>query len=158
MINGAIYITPAALLLARKITPLPEGVLLFPRLPAHCPPVSLRRLWVDGDDPTPLRCTVKSTWGDAGRVLEPVSMVDFTDFVSIWNLISKQVLGRRPGQARPAGFRKAGRERERVPSISSGTHQYSDSFIYHCPSIIYSSLTIVLINFVIFVAMHVFPG
>lgn len=40
-------------------------------------------------------------------------MVDFTDFVSIWNLISKQVLGRQPGQARPAGFRKAGREIER---------------------------------------------
>jgi hypothetical protein len=40
-------------------------------------------------------------------------MVDFTDFVSIWNLISKQVLGRQPGQARPAGFRKAGRESER---------------------------------------------
>jgi hypothetical protein len=63
-------------------------------------------------------------------------MVDFTDFVSIWNLISMQVLGRQPGQARPAGFRKAGREterereRERVPRISSGTHQYSDSFIY----------------------------
>jgi len=106
MINGAIYITPTALLLGRKITPLPEGVLLFPLLPAHCPPVSLRRLWVDEDDPTPLRWTVISTWGDEGRVLEPVSMVDFTDFVSIWNLITKQVLGRQPGQARPAGFRK----------------------------------------------------
>jgi hypothetical protein len=115
MINGAIYITPAALLLGRKITPLPKGILLFPLLPAHCPPLSLRRLWVDEDDPTPLRCTVKSTWGDEGRVLEPVSMVDFTDFVSIWNLITKPVLGRQPGQARPAGFRKAERliERER---------------------------------------------
>jgi hypothetical protein len=105
---------------------------------------------------------VKSTWGDEGWVLEPVSIVDFTDFVSIWNLITKQVLGRQPGQARPAGFRKAGREtlreRERVPSISSGTHQYSDSFIYHCPSIIYSSITIVLISFVIFVARARVPG
>jgi len=59
-------------------------------------------------------------------------MVDFTDFVSIWNLITKPVLGRQPGQARPAGFRKAERliERERERERESSQYIIRHSSIF----------------------------